>query len=640
MCLGRTPGDNDDRMTIRDETATTSDALAQMHDRLEAISTQLWRSDRTTGRFIAEATHGTASSDDESRFELLQGTLQQSRITNELAPGFESARILGPVHGEHPAVIEIVLEEPVSDPNRRAEILADFIELCDQLSEADTGRDQVLSAPEFAHELPRSVLRLHRSLNVRDTADIGANETVYLSGCDRAAIATRHGARVRIVAVSGQESPRSRARQIKALGRLCAEVLKANDPLIYTGDVSEHPPAIRERLTDYLHESRVTMLVVRPLIPPQGLMDAEVTDQRPKVRRPIGAIIAEQQTGYSPRPMLLERTNILSQHLAVALSNSTTFSRIPFARLLTTLGRLLSWFRGRRKWLAIAILAALVGTGLALAFVPWTYHVSATGRLMPVVRQDVFAPDDATVLEVKVDDGQSVSEGEVLIVLRSDQLEQAFVTASNTCDEKSRVLHVLQARLATAERLSLTDQIPELNAEISRTRVEQLSANETKAVLESRLESLLVRAPFSGRVVGFRMKQALASRPVARGERLIEVIQPGRRRLELQIPEYRMGHVESALANTADGALPVNYLLASDVDSRRQATLTKLATRVDESAESGTVVLGFADVEESTVTEKHLGADVEARIDCGPKSLGYVLFGDLVEFAHRHLWWL
>ena len=103
-------------MTIRDETATTSDALAQMHDRLEAISTQLWRSDRTTGRFIAEATHGTASSDDESRFELLQGTLQQSRITNELAPGFESARILGPVHGEHPAVIEIVLQEPVSDP--------------------------------------------------------------------------------------------------------------------------------------------------------------------------------------------------------------------------------------------------------------------------------------------------------------------------------------------------------------------------------------------------------------------------------------------------------------------------------------------------------------------------------------------
>ena len=136
------------------------------------------------------------------------------------------------------------------------------------------------------------------------------------------------------------------------------------------------------------------------------------------------------------------------------------------------------------------------------------------------------------------------------------------------------------------------------------------------------------------------MKQALASRPVARGERLIEVIQPGRRRLELQIPEYRMGHVESALADTADGVLPVNYLLASDVDSRRQATLTKLATRVDESAESGTVVLGFADVEESTITEKHLGADVEARIDCGPKSLGYVLFGDLVEFAHRHLWWL
>ena len=33
-----------------------------------------------------------------------------------------------------------------------------------------------------------------------------------------------------------------------------------------------------------------------------------------------------------------------------------------------------------------------------------------------------------------------------------------------------------------------------------------------------------------------------------------------------------------------------------------------------------------------------IGAEVTAKIHCGQRSLGYVLFGDVVEFVQRYFW--
>ena len=36
--------------------------------------------------------------------------------------------------------------------------------------------------------------------------------------------------------------------------------------------------------------------------------------------------------------------------------------------------------------------------------------------------------------------------------------------------------------------------------------------------------------------------------------------------------------------------------------------------------------------------EHRIGADVRAKIHCGEKSLGYVLFGDVIEFLYQRFW--
>jgi len=40
-----------------------------------------------------------------------------------------------------------------------------------------------------------------------------------------------------------------------------------------------------------------------------------------------------------------------------------------------------------------------------------------------------------------------------------------------------------------------------------------------------------------------------------------------------------------------------------------------------------------------TETDRKPGVGVTAKIDCGQRSLFYVLFGDVVEFVQRHVWW-
>jgi hypothetical protein len=50
------------------------------------------------------------------------------------------------------------------------------------------------------------------------------------------------------------------------------------------------------------------------------------------------------------------------------------------------------------------------------------------------------------------------------------------------------------------------------------------------------------------------------------------------------------------------------------------------------------VVDVFVAADAAEIGPLRIGADAVARIDCGNRSLGYVLFGDAVEFIQRRLW--
>ena len=108
--------------------------------------------------------------------------------------------------------------------------------------------------------------------------------------------------------------------------------------------------------------------------------------------------------------------------------------------------------------------------------------------------------------------------------------------------------------------------------------------------------------------------------------------------LELTVPDYRMGHVGTALRSVGSETTTVSLVTANDVETTLQGQISAVGTRTSVTPEDGVFVRIRVAMESATLSEKLIGAEASARITCGKCSLLYAIFGDAYEFALRH-WW-
>lgn len=412
-------------------------------------------------------------------------------------------------------------------------------------------------------------------------------------------------------------------------------------PLRYEGELLPLPDELHRALSDYLVESRMRLVWIVPLFAPAPTVDPRADEgPRRKLRAVMGALIVEQSAVSQPQPGLSAKTELLVEHVSVALTNALAHESIFLLPLWRSIGRMLNWLHGRRLWWAALILLLLGGVGATLTWLPWNYRVEAQGLAMPTRQHDVFAPWDGDVESLQVVSGQRVTEGQVLLILQSDDLDTQRLTVDNEAREKRKQVSALTAQFQEADRRGATEDAVRLQGELVQARLELGGAEQELLLLQQRLAKLTVKSPAGGVIATFQLQQQLQHRPVQRGERLLQVMDDtGPWRLELEVSEYRMGHLLSALDQSADGTLPVEYVPATSVEKTYAATLTEVASRSNHSQEAGTIVEAYARLNPDDLPHRRIGAEVTAKIECGRKSLGYVLFGDLVEFLRRKLWW-
>ena len=106
--------------------------------------------------------------------------------------------------------------------------------------------------------------------------------------------------------------------------------------------------------------------------------------------------------------------------------------------------------------------------------------------------------------------------------------------------------------------------------------------------------------------------------------------------LELNVAEHRTGHLFRAQDVTAD-PLPIEYLLVTAPERTYLALLKEVGSRVVTS-DNTPVVEVLASPGDDQALSRRIGAEVRARIHCGRKSIGYVLFGDVIEFVQKYFW--
>ncbi|MCH7543737.1 MAG: HlyD family secretion protein [Proteobacteria bacterium] len=159
-------------------------------------------------------------------------------------------------------------------------------------------------------------------------------------------------------------------------------------------------------------------------------------------------------------------------------------------------------------------------------------------------------------------------------------------------------------------------------------------------ILNERIDSLSVRAPWDGIVVTFQGElEQLTDRPVGRGEVLLEIMDDtGDWHLELEVDDRRMGHILEAQQALGQSELSVEFIAATTPERAYQGTLQMLGTRTETSADDGNVVPIVVSVDAKEIQHRRVGAEVRAKIDCGERSLGYVLFGDVIETVRSFFW--
>lgn len=481
------------------------------------------------------------------------------------------------------------------------------------------------------HQRDDFLLAIHGGTDVTETAYRLANDGRLLLGCDRVAVALPRGGRFRVRAVSGAEHVERRSPSIRPLERLVTLLARLGQPFWHDGPQPDLPGPLADALADYLDASPALALAVIPLLEPVSApRDGEVPSAS---RRCVGVLVCEQFT-QPFAPDIRQAIDELREHCAAAVQHAARWRAVPMRRLWQSLARPGgAWRSFGRMLLLVVVLAALV---VPLFVVETELRITARGALQPVERREVFAPVDSVVKQVLVGHGQRVAAGDLLVELRSAELDRETERLQGTLETTRKQLAAVQSerlqtrpgdadarlrqRRLTAEEEQLQEQLRGIEAQ--------------QALLAEERQALRVTSPVAGDVLTWNLQQRLMARPLRRGDALLTVANvDGPWQLELHVPARHAGFV---LAAAETPQREVAYVLTASPAIERRGVLSRVAQRM-ETDDTGASALRITVSIDSAEAPHTPGAAAVAHVPCGRHCLGYVWFRDLIDAART--WW-
>ncbi len=546
------------------------------------------------------------------------------------------------IENEPCGVIEI-FQRSGGGPTTQRGYLRFLVQMSDLASEFLKNRQlrQLGDSKTLWENLERFICQVHRGLNVQQIAYTIANESRRLVRCDRVSVTLRHGSKQRVVAVSGLDTLDRRAEEVKLLGQLATAVVAGKRPLWFGGEVGDVPPQIDEPLQQFVDQSHATMVAVVPLHrPSESVQDTDPASKDNKPKEIIGTLIVEQMGGFTVDEGQIERVEIVAQHSASALANALDHENLFLMPLWRTLGKVKLVANARNLPKVVFGLAVVVGAILALILVPADFDLSSGGTLQPSVRHEIYAHLNGVITEVEVRHEQFVDRGDVLLRMKNNELEVEIadlIGRNRTTQERIRAIQRAQLndrRLGVAEQNRLGGELLELKQVAD-------SVDRELILLRKKQDQLIVRSDISGQVVTWGVSELLLRRPVQTGHALMTIVDPtGDWELELNMPERRMGHISRAAGESQD-PLRVSFVLSSHPGLEFEGHVTDIHRTAEVQGDEGNSVLIRVAIDKSQLPELRSGTTVTAKVNCGRRSIGYVVFHEMFETIQSQiLFWL
>jgi multidrug efflux pump subunit AcrA (membrane-fusion protein) len=480
-------------------------------------------------------------------------------------------------------------------------------------------RDQRLQTQEFEE----FITRIHGSLDLPTVAFEVANVGRQLIDCDRVTVAIRKGHAFRLLAVSGVDAVNRRSNAVRRLEDLASRVAKAGEPVWYQGGEDEPlAPQILESLRLYTDEAHPRAI---------GLIPLTNSESAPRGARPpvFGLLIVEHFQSVLDE-LARGRAQRVAEHSSSALLNALRHESLPTLPLVRYFKQPLGQPAVRRSTLVIVLAAAALA--IASLFIPMDFNVHAEGELQPQQLQHVFAPFEAQVAAIRVKHGDVVKANDLLLELRSPDLELESQRIQGEFDVTQRRILNIESSLLEDDRSDDADTLRLNQLAGEREELVQLLASQQEQLdlLSEERMKLAVLSPIDGQVLTWDLEQTLADRPVQRGQLLLSVANTaGPWVAELEIPDDQVGYV----LNSKDDTEPMSasFQLATNRGVDYHGEIHRLSARTEPTEDDRAVVRAVMEVDEAAIGELRPGATIFAKIRCGRRSVAFVLFHDVVE---------
>ncbi len=460
---------------------------------------------------------------------------------------------------------------------------------------------------------------IHQHLDVDATCYTITNETRLWSGWDRISLLVLEGQQYQLKSVSGVDALDPRSTTVTTLERVAQRVSNQSSETIVS--LSSDPDSL---LQDYHERTQAKRVAVIPLKGTLRTPKSEV----------IGLLVCDQFSGADEGVQSVEDLQIACNQIALALEHARKFEDATSSPVRKIARRVFS----QRFAKTLCAIAFLVVFGLYLSLWPATLTVTGTGFLEPKLKRNVFAVSNGLIEKLHVTQGDVVAETDVLVTLKSPELDQEINRMQGELTTVRQQIEDLEKIRNDPRRANESRQSSaELAARGEELKTVEIGLQKQIDLLKLQSEELVLKSPMSGEVISSNLEEILsANRPVTRTDRLLSLADLGGDwTAKLHVDHRDIGPVLEAYRGQGT---TVTFLTADAADSPKAATMQSVAPSVSTDAISGSTLVFDARVERSVIPDAKPGTTIRFRIVGGEAAIGYVSFRRLIDRVRG--WWV